>query len=284
MLPRSISDFTGEVRQSGNQLNFRTCPVCGSDKYKLYVDPVTGKWFCFAGEHHRGGQVEVGAQADPNAEGRAILDLMDKSSPKQEWAEVSMPPFEPLSKRARRYMERRGINEYWCRRYGIVEWTDKFRVLWPYFDEKGTLIYWNSRSYSDNLAEGPKYIAAPGRHPLYVTERRGVWDSVVLVEGAFDAWAVNIVDPTAKAVALGGKTLPRYLRKDLRNLLNGATLSIPLKIALDPDATREALYLRDRFGGDIIDLPMDPADMLVHDPELLRGRLACQQIRPTSGS
>jgi hypothetical protein len=185
---------------------------------------------------------------------------------REEWSEVTLPSFEPLSKRALRYLDNRGIDEEFARGMGIVEWSERFRILWPYLDDQGRQIYWNSRAYSLNLAEGPKYMAAPGRHPLYVPRRPDHPSKVVIVEGAFDAWAVNIVDQDALAVALGGKTLPRYLRRDLRKLLNGATLSVPPVIALDPDALPEAMAFRDRWGGKIADLPMDPADLLLEDP------------------
>lgn len=270
MRPTSLSDFTGEMRSSGNQLNFRVCPVCGSDKWKTYVDPVSGKWFCFAGQHGGGGCVDVGADADANAEGRKILDMLERPAP-QTWHEIQMPPFERLSKAASRYLARRKVD---VAGLGIVELTDRYRVAWPYYDDAGRLIYWNSRRYSDNLGDGPKYMAAPGRHPLYVPEYRRKPERVVLVEGAFDAWAVNAVDPGSMAVALGGKSLPRYLRKDLTRLLGFAMIKSPL-VALDPDALGNAITLAVNIGGRVVDLPADPADLLVWNPELLKENLIC---------
>lgn len=266
MKPRSISDFYGDVKPSGSQLNYKHCPVCGSDGYKLYLNPDTGAWFCFAGQHHAGGRVEVGADVDPNAEGKRILGLMDRDRDTLSVSEIDMPPFHALSGRALRYMERRGFSEKICRRYGIVEWEDKFRILIPYFDGQGRLVYWNSRLYSENLGDGPKYIAAPGKHPLYIPAPRREASRAVIVEGALDALAVAEADPDVRAIALGGKSLPKYLRRALTEATKGAILIV----GLDPDALAEALRLRDRIGGRILDLPADPAEMWATDPDGLR--------------
>jgi hypothetical protein len=270
MLPQSLNDFHGESRPSGSQVCFRTCPVCGSDKYKTYVNMETGAWYCFAGGHGGGGHVEVGHAADTNVEGKTILRMLDRDRDEMEWGEADLPPFHALSDRALRYMERRGFSEEVCRRYGIVEWENKFRILLPYFDRGGQLIYWNSRRYSDNLGDGPKYVAAPGRHPLYIPARRPQAVMAVVVEGVLDALAVVEADPGVRAIALGGKSLPKYLRRPLTE----ATKNVILIVGLDPDALAEALRLQGRIGGRILDLPDDPAAMWADDPDELRRRLA----------
>jgi len=242
MKPKTLEDFGGDFRPSGEQLNYRHCPVCGSDSWKLYVNPSTGAWFCHAGEHGAGGKVEVGADLHASRESAILLNMLDGPR-RTEVVEVDMPPFGALSRSARRYLHRRGLDDEEIARLGIVEWEDEYRVLIPYFDGQGQLIYWNSRRYSDNLGDGPKYKAAPGKHPLYLPERRHT-DVVVLVEGVFDALAVNRHTPH-QAIALGGKFLPQYLRKPLRDEISSAILSLEgvVVVALDGDATGDSLSL-----------------------------------------
>lgn len=271
MIPRTLADFGGDCRPSGQQLCYQHCPVCGSDGWKLYVNPDSGFWYCHAGQHSGGGKVEVGGEACARTEGASILAMLDTRPIRLEWSEVEMPPFEPLSKRALRYLSRRGLTQEQAQWYGFVEWTDKFRVLCPYFDQQGRLIYWNSRLYSENLGDGPKYIAAPGKHPLFVPEYRTDATTLVIVEGMFDALAVHQASPHL-AVALGGKSLPRYLKKPLTDMIRHGMIK-EVKIALDPDALGDALKLRDRIGGQVLTFPDDPAACWASDPETFKEML-----------
>ncbi len=261
----SIADFPGECRTSGSQLVFN-CPACDG-KFKLYVNPANGFWLCFkCGDK---GKVEIGGSADVHDEGKAIMALLTREDAPQ-WGEVDLPTFTALSERALRYLAKRGIPEAVARKHGMVEWEDKFRIIIPYWDEAGRLVYWNSRAYSDNLAQGPKYIAAPGKHPLYVL---GAADAkrCFVVEGVFDAIAVHQAAPHQRVIAIGGKSLPRYLRADLTKAAGDATIVV----GLDPDALAEALDLTVKLGTIwLLDLPADPADLWVTDPDELRRLLA----------
>jgi hypothetical protein len=250
-------------------MNFQHCPVCGSDNFKVYLNPATGMWFCHAGQHGAGGQVEVGREASLNAEGLEILKLLDNGRQTVIQTEVELPPFGPLSRAARRYLHRRGFDDPEIERLGLVEWDDEHRILIPYFDREGRLIYWNSRRYSDNLGDGPKYKAAPGKHPLYVPDRGEDVEGVVIVEGALDAMAVNRYTPYM-AIALGGKFLPKYLRKPLRQELSFAILyrEGEVIVALDGDAQGDSLSL-------LSSLPLPPG---------MKARLACFDYHEDPGS
>jgi len=261
--PRTLRDFTGPSRASGNQLCYKNCPVCGSQSWKLYVNPQTGKWFCHAGSHGGGGCVDVGLPSDPGAALRE--KLRDPGKTETFWPEIEMPPFTKLSNAAQRYLVGRGfahsLDKFW-------EMKDEARVLVPYFGPAGRLIYWNSRTYLPN-DKGPKYKAAHGRHPLYVLPRWQPAKHVVLVEGVFDAMAVqHVVDEDTGVVALGGKSMPRYLVPDLMRLATGA-----ITVMLDSDAQGAALKLRTQLSlfraVTIKTLPpgTDPADT---DPHELR--------------
>lgn len=287
MRPTSLRDFSGPSKASGEHINFQICPVCGSDKWKVFVNPETGGWNCFAGRCGAKGYIDVGL-GDTASAGGAILSRLHEEPETPVWEEIELPPWHELTGAATRYLRRRGIDEELSRKLGLVEWEDKSRILFPYFDRQGQLIYWNSRRFSERMGEGPKYLTAPGRHPLYVLRSR--WcphcevtqeaceDEVlyhsgwaygpkhpprplVLVEGVFDAIAVWRAG--FDAVALGGKSLPRYLVSDLLTLVDESGI---LVVMLDPDALDAALRIRnvlfDRVHVKVVPLMYkDPGDM-----------------------
>jgi len=238
---RRMAEFTGQSRPSGTQINFQRCPVCGSDAWKVYVDPTTGKWFCFAGQHNAGGVVEVDFPG--TGAGAAILAMLEPQSSEPLWRELQLPGWTPLCPRATRYLERRGVGPDTVRRLGIVEMAERMRVLFPYRDDRGQVIWWNARSYT-TLEEGPKYLGAPGKHPLYVLPNWHPSRDVVLVEGVFDAIAVWQHVPGVTAVALGGKFLPKYLMPGLLRLAHDAG---HLTVMLDNDALAHAISLQMRL-------------------------------------
>ncbi len=264
--PESIADFVGPSKPSGQHICYKHCPMCGADDWKLYLAPDSGLWKCFAGRHNAGGRVDVGQSGSGYEQGQALMDLLSGWEETVEWGEIELPEWEPLSRSAQRYLIGRGIYEHLQRKLGLVEWTDKFRIIIPYFDRAGNMVYYNSRRYSEHVGSGPKYITAEGRHPLYEqvpakddvlgelrlgTQRVSAnvdalsvdWQPyAVLVEGVFDAWAVAAAG--YHAVALGGKSLPDYLRQDLLTLTAGCGMIV---VMLDSDALAAAYRIRDQI-------------------------------------
>lgn len=246
--PRTLEDFRGVSRSSGGQINFRECPVCGSTEWKTYLNPENGKWYCHAGRHGGGGQVQMGSASHVRTVQTDLLRQLAGPPEPEPWREIELPPWESLSTRACRYLAGRGLSFLdAATKFGMVEWTDKHRILIPYFDHEGKLIFWNSRRYSDNLGTGPKYLTAPGRHPLYVPAGKATVPRFVLVEGVFDAIAVRQHTPY-QPIALGGKSLPHYLRKDLQKIVERDRISIgggepDVAILLDSDAHADAVRL-----------------------------------------
>ena len=247
MIPCTLSDFPGECKPSGEQINYKHCPVCGSSAWKVFVDPAKGKWVCFGGRHpapphggYPGGNLKIEGHDD--APGKHILDLLAPEDSVVEWGEMELPDFEPLSNIAKLYLKRRGIMPDISTALGLVEWVDKYRILIPYFDRTGQLIYYNSRRYSKNLGEGPKYLTALGKHPLYVLDGY-MWsmgnETAVIVEGCFDAMKVALAG--YDAIALGGKSLPHYLERLLLTSVRGYGI---IDVLLDRDAAAQALRLR----------------------------------------
>jgi hypothetical protein len=236
---------SGESRPSGDNLNFRHCPSCGAARWKTYMHPETGGWnsYCCGAK----GYADVGVTKGQ------ITNILERGQRAKEWDEVQLPEWEALSKSARRYLKRRGLDN--PGKYGIVELKESTRILIPYRGLMGRIIYWTTRAYMDDGQ--PKYIACPGRHPLYAVPDVRPHDDVVVVEGVFDAIAVH--EATGKAaVALGGKSLPAYLRADLSHLAPNK-----LTIMLDGDAFADSLKLKQVIPHaklEILPAGVDPAD------------------------
>lgn len=256
--PTTLADFGGPTRESGGQIVYQNCPVCGSRRWKVYVNPDTGYWFCHDPSHSGGGKVDCGLALA--GRGRKLLEDRALQVQSQQWRPMPMPRYEPLGRRALRYLMARGISESHAARLGIVELQDRMRVVIPFYGPDGEIIYWSARSYS-TMEEGPKYLAASGRHPLYVRPNWQPAHTVVLVEGVFDAIAVE-AHTKLKCCGLGGKYLPSYLESDMFRICTNR-----LVLLLDPDALGDAIKLRLRLQTKrevkIIPLPVgrDPADL-----------------------
>lgn len=265
MQPKTLADFTGDWYPSGGQMNFQHCPVCGSDEKKVYVDPKTGAWVCFE-FCGKGGYIDVGL--DDAAPGADLLALLDPTPEVVVWSETELPPWEPLSITAVRYLMGRGIGDWESKRLGLVEWVEHGRILIPYFSE-GELIFWTSRLYSDFLPEGAKkYWGQPGHKPLYVPQGMDPTgsDSLTLVEGVFDA--IRVAQAGCPVVAVGGKTLPAWLSKNFLTLANKYGI---INVMLDEDALDKALGIQDFLSArtsipvNVVPIPGDPGDLPKHE-------------------
>lgn len=238
---------SGESRSSGTEIRYRMCPACMRDDWCVSMNPNTGAWVCY----RCGARGADESRADP----RRIL-VPKKDNPV--WAETVLPAVEPLDQDARAYLEKRGLTD--PERYGIIKVEGTTRILFPYMGTHGKIIYWSTRCY---VPDGkPRYVTAPGRHPLYVLPSWGPHPAVVVVEGVMDAIMLHRATGVP-VIALGGKALPRYLESDLRTVAPSRKL-----IALDYDAAKDALSLKLRIGNcNVLTLPKDadPADLFRGD-------------------
>jgi len=236
---------SGDYRMSGDQRIYAQCPSCGKAN-KCYQSDETGAWYCFSCQ----------AKGIVSDEITRADDLRKKLFPQERhensWPEMAMPEFKPLGNLARRWLRGRGITA--PEQFGIVELEGSTRVLLPYHGPSGRIIYWSTRHYIDDGK--PKYVTAPGRHPLYVLPEWRKHDEVVIVEGVLDAIAHYLATGIA-TIALGGKSLPNYLRSELAILAGDRRT-----VMLDSDAFGAAMKLAGDIGGKVELLPdgMDPAD------------------------
>lgn len=271
MIPRTLADFGVESRTSGDQINFRYCPVCGSKGWNVYVNPRTGSWYCFAGDHGKGGRIAV---EDWTEDGRlaALAELHGGLSPHVEWPEVSLPACHDLSAMALAYLERRSITPELAQALHMREMDEETRIIIPYLGPQNRMIHWVGREYIESRVTKahPKYKAAFGPKPMYMLPRWEQVEHAVLVEGPLDAIAVA-VHARLPVISIGGTSLSGRIELDLR-----ALVSKRLTIMLDGDALAKAFTVRDKLYDKynvriaVLDCDEDPASI---DPVKLKGLL-----------
>ncbi len=238
-------ELTGQSRQQGKEIRWKDCPACHRDYWVVSQNGETGAWTCY-GCGAKGSQ-DLGISANVLLDRLKVRDVCAR-----EWHEVDLPEWVPLTRTARKYLRDRGILR--PEDFGIVELAEGKRVLIPYFGDQGQPIWWVTRAFMDDGR--PKYVGAPGRKPPLVLPRWEKHDEVVFVEGPIDA-IVHWLATGVPTIALGGKTIPSYLRSTINSVAGpGRTLM------LDKDALGAKLVLGQELEAEVVTLPdgLDPAD------------------------
>jgi len=267
-----LSAFTGESRVTSNGgTNYRTCPICRSDKWKVYVDTQKMVWMCFAGDHSAGGKV-IGQAATTDDTLLAAMRQVDAAGSfdlpieEEENKSVSLPPLRgALDEGDRAILRHRYFmkcpDEFGLTRgseteqpEGAQHYIPVSRFYIPYYDSEGRIIYYSGRRMFDHMYEKQnihKYRNCPGARRLYVPMNapalkgmtRRTAEILFIVEGPFDA--MRIMEAGFDAVALGGKMLPSSLQKDLLTTAGRYGIIIVL---LDLDASADAFDLWQGLG------------------------------------
>lgn len=167
-----------------------------------------------------------------------------------------------LEEKALEYLATRGIGRVHASvmglGYGISgRWVG--RVIHPYFDDAGMLVGWQGRLTGEPETEESKTLfAKPGEIPgghrmtvkdgaLYLLERVTQGETVLLVEGPYDALAARKVIPCTVALfgsSLHTAQLNRILRRRPSHVILG----------LDPDKAKEQMQIARRIYRSVRDL------------------------------
>lgn len=158
------------------------------------------------------------------------------------WMPIDMPPEAerglPLD--ASDYLRDRGFDPGWLvRELGFGWWPGLDRIVIPYFDTTGEIIFIAAHSH---LGERPKYLYPKGPKPLYVPRHRSL-GKIVIVEGQLDA--AMVLAAGHMAVAIGGSYLAPHVEPDLLDIIKERPREVI--IMLDGDALGAAAKLYRRL-------------------------------------
>jgi DNA primase len=210
----------------GMQLNVKECPVCGGDKWKVFINADSGLGNCFSGsceakfnkysyikahtslsgkslfEHIEAVGIEIGWRPPRKTSATFRSDLKDLVIP----ASIALPH----KGRNMKYLENRGISTdvaaYFRLRICIKGWfkylvgsEERYmpfhqRVIIPIYNEDGKLVSFQGRDITGKAEK--KYLFPPGfaATGAYLFNAHNVVDTkrVVVGEGVFDVMAIKI--------------------------------------------------------------------------------------------
>lgn len=214
---------------SGEQLNLKSCPVCGGDKWKVYLNADTGLGNCFSGScearfnKYSFIKANVGSETKtsdviryikliaseqgwrPKKRERAIVDDISVNVLKlPDSVEI------PFQGKNIKYLAERGISKeiasYFYLRYsknGHFQYTHdgterrqdySSRVVIPIYDLEGTLVSFQGRDMTGTSEK--KYLFPPGFAStgkyLYNGHNAVGAKRIVICEGVFDVMATKI--------------------------------------------------------------------------------------------
>jgi len=210
----------------GTQINVRDCPVCGSNKWKVYLNAETGLGNCFAGDHPEGENFNKWSfiKAELGGSNREVVDHLKgivaeigwlpkkiKAEPVQESVpSLQLPESVPIPYKGRNlaYLEVRGITSEAAKHFALrfsksgvfpyrikgKKFVQRYteRVIIPIHDLDGDLVSFQGRDTTGNADR--KYLFPPGfastSKLLYNAHNARGAKHVVVTEGVFDTIAV----------------------------------------------------------------------------------------------
>ena len=248
------------------------CPFCNHSKPKLEINLETDEkgenkfacWVC----HTRGKTIHslLKQLNVPSDVAQTILSYVKKGERvyyKQEDILELPKEYKPLwetssqniiSNKIKKYLFKRGLDEYDIRRYNIGYCTSgdySGRVIIPSYDHSNKLNFFVSRSYEDSKL---KYKNPSHTRDIIFFENMINWSCpIVLVEGVFDAIAVG-----SNAIPILGKNMSKKLIK--RILLEDVK---KIYVGLDKDALKDSLSICNKLldmGKEVYMLEMESKD------------------------
>jgi len=230
-------DYKEAHGSSGAQLNLRTCPCCGGDKWKVFLNAETGLGNCFSGSCNEKFNKFKFIRAHTGLGGHALDDHIKSVGMEIGWRpprkaavavhtdvkDLKLPNSHPLPIRGRNlaYLQNRGISlaiaEYFNLRFCKKGWfrytlegKDRFvpfdnRIIIPVFDLDGVLVSFQGRDVTGTAEKKylfPNGFSSTGEH-LYNGHNVRHTKRVVVGEGVFDVMATKIAldqDPDLRDV------------------------------------------------------------------------------------
>ena len=219
-------DYKHTHGSSGAQLNLMTCPCCGSDKWKVFLNAESGLGNCFAGDCETKFNKWKFIAAHTSLEGKPLIEYLKNMGVAMGWrpprvkstavnldvVELKLPKsFEiPIEGKNLMYLKNRnisaGVAKYFNLRYCDKGWftykqdgNERFmkfdqRILIPIFNLDGNLVSFQGRDITgtaDKKYLFPPGFASTGAH-LFNGNNVVACKHVVIGEGVFDVMAIKI--------------------------------------------------------------------------------------------
>ena len=228
---QKLETVIGQYKQDKDETIFKDCPFCGNDRKNFCVNVVKNAVHCWCCSYH-GSIIRLFRDLKIPYDFTITFEKK-KEVPKNEKDEAILPEDAvELDKTDYRwmvmkYLNSRGLNEGDVKKYHIM-WCEKLgRILFPFYDLNGNLIFWNARTIYKSVK--PKYLHASVSKSTRILMYEGESKETFIVEGVFDGIAVNKLGKNA--IMLMGSSVSEDLKTFLR------VKKIPVVICLDSDMT-----------------------------------------------
>ena len=189
-----------EVKRSGDELHFKTCPYCKPRPTKANVRTFsinlrTGQFKCLRASCGVSGNM---IQLSRDFDFSLGTEADEYYRPKKQYRKFKKPS-EPIVPKepAIQYLEKRGINEKTARKYEITTMSKLDNILvFPFFDETGQLRYIKYRKTDfDKEKDKNKEWCEKGCKPILfgMKQCNDQFDRLIITEGQLDSLSVAAV-------------------------------------------------------------------------------------------
>lgn len=207
---RFASFIHAKYKHHGNELQFKTCPYCRSqrDEYTFAINLRTGAFNCKRASCGAKGNMITLARDFNFSLGRDVDEYFNSQRTFRDLRKYPKPDARPP---AIRYLESRGISEDIVRKYGVSSLsTDDSILVFPFYDEHGTMqtVKYRNTEYKKGESKGHKeWFAAKCKPILYGMDQCDTeCKTLVLTEGQIDSLSVAECGiPNAVSVPTGAK-------------------------------------------------------------------------------
>lgn len=220
LLQREGIQYKTSYGRSGKQLNLRTCPFCGGNQWKVYVNSETLLGNCFSGSCQQQTWNKWSFMKGLfDCEGRALVDICRSLAKEQGWRPklntnnlglqdlntLSLPDATPAWEMSvmPEYLVRRGITKE-VAEYFSLHWSESGK--WKYVDPTGREL---SQDYSNRILLpifdlNGEMVSFQGRDTTGEAERRYLFPPGFASAGAYLYNAHNVMPGTETVVVSEG--------------------------------------------------------------------------------
>ena len=191
-----------ETKRKGNELNFKNCPYCGSnrsDQYTFSINLETGAFKCLRASCGKQGHF-VELARDKNF---PLLDAQPKRY--RQLKQVQITVREP----AIEYLKTRGISKETAKAYKITTQKGKDNILvFPFYDENGIMVAakYRKTDFQKGVDKNKEWFEHDTKPILFGMNQCKDFKTLIITEGQLDSLTVaDCGIPNAVSVPTGAK-------------------------------------------------------------------------------